>query len=138
MKFNTIDKTFATHPVFAGFSHIFEQGKYCITDDGGRVYAGQAFNSDPRWQYSKAEQSPAWEGPQAFFDYAKANNGGKICMNFTAQTSTKRGNGLNFEQVSVGDIIVVDWENDNKINHTMVVTGGTTSDNGNNAGQLLI
>jgi hypothetical protein len=27
MKFNHIDKTFATHPVFAGFSHIFEQGK---------------------------------------------------------------------------------------------------------------
>ena len=91
-------------------------------------YAGQAFNSDPRWQYSKTGQSPAWQGPQAFYDYVKVNNGGKIGMNFTAQTSTKRGSVLNFKQVAVGDIIFVDWENDNKIDHTMVVTGGSTGD----------
>ncbi|MCJ8269399.1 MAG: ABC transporter ATP-binding protein [Psychrosphaera sp.] len=35
MKFNNIDKQFATHPVFAGFNHNFDQGKYCITGENG-------------------------------------------------------------------------------------------------------
>jgi hypothetical protein len=48
-------------------------------------------------------------------------------MNFTKQTNDTPTTALNFSKITIGDIIFVDWTNDGSIDHTMIVTGGTTN-----------
>ncbi|MCP4523604.1 MAG: hypothetical protein GY828_05305 [Candidatus Gracilibacteria bacterium] len=84
------------------------------------------YNGDGSWYYTHSYQSSAWKGAQEFFDYANAQTGGMTGMNFTFQTSDSPTTGLSFSKVAIGDIIFVDWENDGDIDHTMIVTGGTT------------
>lgn len=98
------------------------------TTNPGSIYQNNSYyNDDINWYYSHSYQSSSWKGAQEFYNYVDSHTGGVDGMNFTFQTSDSPRSSLDFSKVSIGDIIFVDWENDGNIDHTMIVTSGSTN-----------
>lgn len=96
---------------------IWNKRNNFITDKtGGNTYY--------RWYFvSDSDRGPAFTGAHKLYEYAVYNKPTYKGMHFTKVTDTKGSSQvLDFMQVQVGDIIFLDFQGDNIMDHTMIVT----------------
>ncbi len=96
-----------------------------LYDTRSSYYADYYGYSPYRWYFAgKNNSSSSWRGATALETYAiKNKNPSYKGLHFKFITRDSKTKPLNFKKIKVGDIIFADWEGDNDVDHSMIVTG---------------
>jgi len=88
-------------------------------------YDTDYYGSGPNYWYyiSKTLVSSSWKGAGELYYYAINNNNSTYRgLHFDFITKDSPTEALNFSQIRLGDVIFADWDGNNDVDHTMIVT----------------
>jgi hypothetical protein len=93
---------------------VYNNRKSFDVDKYGGVY---------RWYFWSAyDYGMAWNGAHALYNYAAGNLSTYKGLHFTFVTNDTPTTLMDYNSVQVGDIIFADWDNNDTMDHTMIVT----------------
>lgn len=78
------------------------------------------------WYYhdktSQKSRGPAWTSAHKLYEYAKHNKSTYEGLHFEPITHDTLDKFMEYDKIKIGDVIFADWEHDNIIDHSMIVT----------------